>query len=204
MLGKVGHVREILLEQTIGYSPDCFFPSFFLTAGCFLLKHHSYGCIFSFIKNKQKEKKKKPVGKICSDSFESSYLRVFICILPLKKQQRWKDGECNHWFCGAWGAKGKFWALCSVVERFLFGDGNIQNHLSHSSCWSSLQGVVEMEKMRKLSSIGSVEVLPQATVVRVTWTVRCFSCVRHKLPEPRVTGRHGELLIFWSQACDKM
>ena len=142
------------------------------------------------------KKEKKVVKKIFSDYFESTYLRVLVCILTLKEQQIWNEAECNH----AWGGKGKFWVLCRVVERFLFRKGktsvgNIRNPLLTVSVDSRISALRccrdgEDEKGQSQWLLLKHSLRPQP--MRVSWTARCFSCVRHKPAlAPRATCDKG-------------
>lgn len=86
---------------------------------------------FTFIKKKKEENN---CGEDLLRLFWKQTFKGFICTLPLKEQQVWKDGEYSHWLCRTWGGEDTSWYLCSVVERFLPGEGkasigNIRNLL---------------------------------------------------------------------------
>lgn len=132
------------------------------------------------------------MGKIYPDWFERFscvslvYLRVFICILPLNEQQRWKDGEHGHQPRGALWGKGKCRALPSEVKRFVFGEGKTSvGNIRKPFLAVSVDGQISSPKccrdteIRKVSSLSSCWSTLRPQLGMVTWAVRSFRCTRH-------------------------
>lgn len=113
-------------------------------------------------------------------------LRVFMWIMPLKQQQRWKDGEHGDWPCGAWWGKGKFRAFSSEVKKFLFGEnktsvGNIRKPFLTVSVDSQISALkcCRDSEMRKVSSFSSCWSALRSQLEMGTWAMRSFRCRRH-------------------------
>lgn len=87
MLGEVGHLHEVLLEQTIAYSSGSFFFLHFLHSRIFFSLNITLMVVF--LHSLKINKKKKNVGKTYPAYFESTSFEGFhLDHHPLKERQR--------------------------------------------------------------------------------------------------------------------